>query len=726
MTKTPTILILLFLLLAMIACNDPKSVTDALHRAETLMNEHPDSALAVLNILSPDAIGKESTRAHYALLYTQAQDKNYIDETNDSLITIATDYYRHTDDVHRKFLSHYYKGRVLANAGNYLDATSCYMEAEQLVDAVGDDYLVGLLYAEMGRIYRLYYDYPKSLEAHQKAAECYERAGKIRHRNYMWLNQSSVLRNLNRYEESELLLRMSLDAGKKEKDHTLVESSIGGLVMLFIEQERMDEAQVLYEELVLVAGENYGSPTFMGCLAEMYLSAHDYVKARIYIEKGWSVAENRQDSVGLYLSSSAVLNATGHEQVAYQELLKGMKLQNNEAQQALQQPVLTAQRDHLSEKLEFEAYKLRMEKQLKVLYVLVSILVLVVVVIVFFKVLRKKKQAITELEVQKREVEREKDDIFFKFQQLNEEKKGADKTIEGLKNDISCKEKANNAKISTLIQKVKQGKEESKRNIEELKQEMARKDAESNRKITELLRDLAQGKEASERSIQKLEQELKEKEEEKNSSISSLNEIMKSERAEALQHIQALNDAVEEKEKNRQELELKLQVLEMNSKANTESMNQIRVELEQQVKQKTLHILELLGNDLNHQLEWMALHESQLPNEDVRQNLIKERIAMLKQNYFVGEDAYRKLEETVNAYLDNAMLHFREEVGLAGENDYRRVCYMFAGISGQAIGEIMNESKDTVYQRRSRLLKRMLSFSCTHKEMFILLFSKQV
>ena len=199
MKKTPTILILLFLLLAMIACNDPKSVTDALHRAEALMNEHPDSALSILNAVSPDEMGQNSTRAHYALLYTQAQDKNYIDETNDSLISVAVDYYRNTDDTRHKFLSHYYKGRVLANAENYLDATTCYMEAEQLADAVGDDYLVGLLYAEMGRIYRLYYDYPKSLEAYQKAAECYERAGKIRHRNYMWLNQSSILRNMNNY-----------------------------------------------------------------------------------------------------------------------------------------------------------------------------------------------------------------------------------------------------------------------------------------------------------------------------------------------------------------------------------------------------------------------------------------------------------------------------------------------------------------------------------------------
>ena len=118
MKKTPTILILLFLLLAMIACNDPKPVTDTLHRAETLMNEHPDSAWAILNAISPDEMGQNSTRAHYALLYTQAQDKNYIDETNDSLITLAADYYRHTDDVRRKFLSHYYKGRVLSTAEN--------------------------------------------------------------------------------------------------------------------------------------------------------------------------------------------------------------------------------------------------------------------------------------------------------------------------------------------------------------------------------------------------------------------------------------------------------------------------------------------------------------------------------------------------------------------------------------------------------------------------------
>ena len=227
------------------SCNDPKPVTDTLHRAEVLMNEHPDSAWTMLNILSPDEMGQNSTRALYALLYTQAQDKTYRDETNDSLISVAVDYYRDTDDARHKFLSYYYKGRVHFKGKDYLNATSCYMEAEQLADEVGDDYLVGLLYAELGRIYDIYYDYPKSLEAHQKAAGCYERAGKTRHRNYMWLNQSNVCRNMNDYDGSEHLLLQALTSGKANADSALVRLSMGTMIMQYIERKEMGKADSL-------------------------------------------------------------------------------------------------------------------------------------------------------------------------------------------------------------------------------------------------------------------------------------------------------------------------------------------------------------------------------------------------------------------------------------------------------------------------------------------------
>ena len=56
--KTRYFLFLFLFLVTFGACNDPKHVTEPLHRAEALMNEDPDSAWAVLNTLSPDEMGK--------------------------------------------------------------------------------------------------------------------------------------------------------------------------------------------------------------------------------------------------------------------------------------------------------------------------------------------------------------------------------------------------------------------------------------------------------------------------------------------------------------------------------------------------------------------------------------------------------------------------------------------------------------------------------------------
>ena len=475
--KTKYILYLLLVWVAMLGCNDPKHITEPLHRAEALMNEDPDSAWAVLSTISPDEMGQNRNRALYALLYTQAQDKTYRDETNDSLISVAVDYYRDTDDVRRKFLSYYYKGRVHFNAKDYLSATTCYMEAEQLAKEVDDDYLVGLLYAELGRIYNIYYDYPKSLEAYQKAAECYERAGKIRHRNYMWLNQSLVYRNLNRFEESEKFLRKTLESAQEKGDNTLIKSCMGNLVLLYIEEKRMQEAQELYVALESVAGINYGSASFMGKLAQMYASKDEYVEAMALLERGWACAEERMDSVNLYMSSSSLLAKQGKNDLAYQELLKGVTLQNKEAKQTLQQPVLTAQRDYLSEKLEFEDYRIQVERLLRVFYILFFTILLSVVAFVLCRKLKKKKKVINELKQKKEQAEQR---ISSLLQQLDDDKEKADRTIKSLKDEIAQIEKGSNEAVNleALVQKLENDSKRNSEIVTYLREELKSQEAE--------------------------------------------------------------------------------------------------------------------------------------------------------------------------------------------------------------------------------------------------------
>ena len=623
MKKTPTILILLFLLLAMIACNDPKSVTDALYRAEALMNEYPDSAWAILNTLSPDEMGQNRTRALYALLYTQAQEKNYVYEKDDSLINIAVEYYRNTDDIRHRFLSCFYKGKVSVNAKDYLHATSCYMEAEQLVDEVGDDYLVGLLYAELGSIYYGYYDYQKSLQAYHKATECFEKVGKIDLYNLNRLNQSEIYLRLQQYDMCEELLLRVLEEGKKENDRVLICQSIARLVMSNIEQSRMKEASKWFEELK-VLGEDRGlSAFFLGKLSEMYALEAMFGEADTYMNEAWKYAVNEVDSVRLYVSSAKNYEKQGKHEKAFEELLKAVVLKDKEVYQAFQQYVLPAQHDYLSEQLAFEVYRIRTEKCLNMFYILTPLLVLAVISYVFFqalkKIRKKSKQIICGLKREKKQMEEEKGKITSSFQLLDKEKKDADHAI------------------------------------------------------------------------------------------------------------QTLGYIIAQKEKSWREMEEKARKQEADDRAYEEVINSLRADLDNmQVENRKMLFqkIELLKNDLEHIVELVVLHGEKWHKEELTEKRVNEKIGLLRQDYFSGDSEYKKVEEMVNLYLDNVMLYFREEVSLSSEVDYRRVCYMFSGMSGPFIGWVMDESKDVVYQRKKRLLKKLDSLSCPHKEMFLLLLDK--
>lgn len=85
------LLILLFAaLLAVASCSRTDDARLAV--AERQMAEHPDSALLTLRQIDATSLNRHNT-ALYALLLTQAQYKNDITATSDSLINIALDYF---------------------------------------------------------------------------------------------------------------------------------------------------------------------------------------------------------------------------------------------------------------------------------------------------------------------------------------------------------------------------------------------------------------------------------------------------------------------------------------------------------------------------------------------------------------------------------------------------------------------------------------------------------
>lgn len=118
------------------ACIQRSEITDALLRADAVLCEHPDSALAILHATDTTGIS-DSQRAHFALLNAKASDKCYIDLTDVSSIARAADYYRgHGDSL--EVQSAYYSGIVQHNADEYGRALISLMQAHEVADNIGD------------------------------------------------------------------------------------------------------------------------------------------------------------------------------------------------------------------------------------------------------------------------------------------------------------------------------------------------------------------------------------------------------------------------------------------------------------------------------------------------------------------------------------------------------------------------------------------------------------
>jgi hypothetical protein len=140
------------LLMCMIiaSCNRSNEYNATLCRADNLMNEHPDSAYAIL--LKDSNQDNKRDKAYYDLLITEAKYKVYIKATSDSLINIAVDYFKGNKDREKNTRAMIYKGAVMSELGDAKEAMKWYKRAE--LNAAKDDYY-NLGYSKM-RIAELY------------------------------------------------------------------------------------------------------------------------------------------------------------------------------------------------------------------------------------------------------------------------------------------------------------------------------------------------------------------------------------------------------------------------------------------------------------------------------------------------------------------------------------------------------------------------------------------
>lgn len=219
-------------------------IGSALTSAEISMNDNPEASLEVLKSIDKNLLSTRKQKAKYALLYSMALDKNYIDLKNDSLIAPAVQYYSRHGDADIRFRTHYYHARIFENAGDYDNALLAVSKAEALDTAtVGADVLC-MLYAMKGRIYDIAWRRYDEIAAKELARKYALEAGKYRHYAYYSLSISDSYNSIGDFEACD---RCIADAETYIEYFTLTEHHFYNDVIICRMIERNESPESIFK-----------------------------------------------------------------------------------------------------------------------------------------------------------------------------------------------------------------------------------------------------------------------------------------------------------------------------------------------------------------------------------------------------------------------------------------------------------------------------------------------
>ena len=156
--------------------------TTLLDNAEGLLEERPDSALAILNRIDASRIHTSRARARFYLLKGIALDKNYIDDGSFlSEMEFAADWYTRHDRGIPRACACYYLADQLKDAGEVAEAAIYFSQSQEIADICGDWFLSGMASRNLADIYLGGYDYAKSLDCSRNSVAAFEKTNKPAH-----------------------------------------------------------------------------------------------------------------------------------------------------------------------------------------------------------------------------------------------------------------------------------------------------------------------------------------------------------------------------------------------------------------------------------------------------------------------------------------------------------------------------------------------------------------
>lgn len=244
---------IIIVLTVLLGCSERREYRDALSRAEAVMNDHPDSALMILDSLGQheQEFGKHF-RMQYLLYRTNALNKTDVTFTSDSLAKELADHFDHHGTTNERVLAHYLLGRALSDMGEAPKAINSFQDAIDAADTTVTEFnfhQLSCVYSQMATIYRRQLLLTNEIEARNKASHYAFRANQIKWGIYDQIMSAGAYILLNKKDSAEIILRSALEQYKENGYTQEALRYSRSLIHLLVEQpDRLAEAKALMDQ----------------------------------------------------------------------------------------------------------------------------------------------------------------------------------------------------------------------------------------------------------------------------------------------------------------------------------------------------------------------------------------------------------------------------------------------------------------------------------------------
>ena len=291
------------------ACGE-RGPHEALFReVETIVNERPDSALALLETIERPETLPEREWNWRALLWTQAKDKLFIRHTSDTLINRVAAYYDKHGDNRQKALAYYYKGRVNNDLKKLEEATTAYLTASDYAEETDDSDLAFRILTQMGTLYARQGLDRQAFDVYQDALDIALSANDSVNIAYGYAYLGRIEGLKQDWEQASAFYQKGLRIAEQIKDNQSIDLCVQELLGIYTRDNKIDQAIKLVERLKVfnLSSENLNRGSLHFVIGNFYrkqnLIDSAYVHLNSAIEFG-NIYTKRSAYHALYYLSS--------------------------------------------------------------------------------------------------------------------------------------------------------------------------------------------------------------------------------------------------------------------------------------------------------------------------------------------------------------------------------------------------------------------------------------